>query len=109
VRQRLYSDSVLRYRRYARHLAPLLRPLRDLILRYEREAGLDSSERLLSEVLDGGSRAGGVDSSTSSSSTGSRSSAAAAEGGSGAGGADAQGRQQRQGDGGQAGGGRDEL
>ncbi|KAL4439889.1 hypothetical protein ABPG75_002890 [Micractinium tetrahymenae] len=52
VRQRLYRGSVLRFRQYARHLAPLLRPLRQLISRYEREAGLAPSEQLLAEVLD---------------------------------------------------------
>ena len=59
VRQRLYSSSVGRWRRYARQLAPLLRPLRQLMLRYERQAGLDSSEQLLAEVLDGPSRESG--------------------------------------------------
>lgn len=44
---------MLRFRRYARHLAPLLRPLRQHIARYEREAGLEHSGQLLSEVLDG--------------------------------------------------------
>lgn len=53
VRQRLYSSSVGQWRRYARQLAPLLRPLRQLMLRYERQAGLGSSEQLLAEVLDG--------------------------------------------------------
>ncbi|PRW33326.1 serine threonine- kinase receptor R831 [Chlorella sorokiniana] len=53
VRQRLYSSSVGRWRRYARQLAPLLRPLRQLIARYERQAGLDSSEQLMAEVLEG--------------------------------------------------------
>ena len=52
MRQKLYSGSMLRFRRYAHHLAPLLRPLRQLILRYESEASLDSSEQLLAEVLD---------------------------------------------------------
>ena len=51
VRQQLYRGSMLRFRRYARHLAPLLRPLRQLIARYEAEAGLESSEALLEEVL----------------------------------------------------------
>ncbi|EFN51199.1 hypothetical protein CHLNCDRAFT_141390 [Chlorella variabilis] len=53
VRQKLYGSSVLRYRQYARHLAPMLRPMRPLILRYERDAGLESSEHLLAQVLDG--------------------------------------------------------
>ncbi|PSC69236.1 sulfotransferase [Micractinium conductrix] len=57
VRQRLYSSSMLRWRRYARQLAPLLRPLRSAILRYEREAGLESSAALLAEVLDTGAAA----------------------------------------------------
>lgn len=48
---------MLRFRRYVRHLAPLLRPLRRQISRYEREAGLESSEQLLAEVLDGASPA----------------------------------------------------
>ncbi|KAI7835611.1 hypothetical protein COHA_010488, partial [Chlorella ohadii] len=52
VRQRLYGSSVGRWRHYARQLAPLLRPLRQLILRYEQQAGLDSSEQLLAQVLD---------------------------------------------------------
>ena len=59
VRQKLYSGSVLRFRRYARHLAPLLRPLRQLILRYESETGLDSSQQLLEEVLDSSNGSGG--------------------------------------------------
>lgn len=53
VRQKLYRGSMLRFQRYARHLAPLLRPLRQHIARYEREAGLGSSEQLLADVLDG--------------------------------------------------------
>ena len=60
VRQQLYSGSMLRFRRYARHLAPLLRPLRQLIARYEAEAGLESSEALLEEVL-GGTAAAAVE------------------------------------------------
>ena len=48
---------MLRWRRYARQLAPLLRPLRSAILRYEREAGLESSAALLAEVLDTGAAA----------------------------------------------------
>jgi uncharacterized membrane protein YgcG len=83
VRQRLYADSVLRYRRYAAHLAPLLSPLRPWILRYERDAGLESSAALLAEVLGGGEAqqqqqqqqqqaAGGPGSSSGSSSGSSR-------------------------------------
>ncbi|KAI3431774.1 hypothetical protein D9Q98_010530 [Chlorella vulgaris] len=82
VRQRLYADSVLQYRRYAAHLAPLLSPMRHWILRYEREAGLESSAALLAEVLGGGEAqqqqqqqqqaAGGPGSSSGSSSGSSR-------------------------------------
>ena len=59
MRQQLYSSSVGRFRRYARQLAPLLRPLRQLILRYEREAGLEPSAALLDEVLGPQEAAGG--------------------------------------------------
>ena len=77
VRQQLYGSSVGRFRRYARQLAPLLRPLRQLILRYEREAGLEPSAALLEQVLGPEEEAGGG--------------AAAGGGGGGGGGAPAEG------------------
>ena len=46
----MYTTSLERWKVYKEFLAPLLRPLRPLILDYERAAGLPSSAELLSQV-----------------------------------------------------------
>lgn len=86
VRQRLYSSSVGRWKRYARQLAPLLRPLRQLILRYERHVGLDSSAQLLAQVLE---EQGGSSSDGSKADSGGSGGSRAGGGGKGSGGSDA--------------------
>lgn len=47
----LHTRGIQRYRQHAHHLAPLLAPLRELVLDYERRASLPSSQQLLDEVL----------------------------------------------------------
>ena len=39
VRRAMYTSSLERWKAYKEFLPPLLRPLRDLILQYEAEAG----------------------------------------------------------------------
>jgi hypothetical protein len=52
VRRAMYTTSLERWKAYKDFLTPLLRPLRDIILEYEAEAGLPSSAELLSQVGD---------------------------------------------------------
>ncbi|GAB4823620.1 hypothetical protein N2152v2_010666 [Parachlorella kessleri] len=65
VRRAIYTSSLERWKAYKEFLPPLLRPLRDLILQYEADAGLPSSAELLSQVLDRSAQGSSSDSGVS--------------------------------------------